>query len=70
MNVGPMLYGAALSVVAAVLLVVFVGRTRQPWILGTAAAAACLMPICWNLILRWAGATDASPMTCRCGCSR
>lgn len=59
MSVGSMLYGAALSVVAAVLLVVFVGRTRRPGILAAAAAAAFLLPIWWNLILGWTGATDA-----------
>ena len=54
-----MLYGAALSVVLAVLLLAFVGRDRRPAVLATAGAAAFVMPIWWNLILRWTGATSA-----------
>jgi hypothetical protein len=54
-----MLYGAALSVVAAVVLVVFVGRERGPRTLITVAFAAFLMPLVWNLILRRTGATSA-----------
>ncbi|HEY4993454.1 MAG TPA: hypothetical protein VII33_15365 [Nakamurella sp.] len=59
MSTGSMLFGAALSVLAAVLLVAFGGRDRRPKVLITVGAAALLMPICWNLILRWTGATDA-----------
>jgi hypothetical protein len=54
-----MLYGAALSVVAAVLLVAFAGSDRRPRMLITVGLAAFVMPIWWNLILRWTGATDA-----------
>jgi len=59
MGTAQMLYGAALSVVAALLLVVFVGKERRPLVLLSAGAAALLMPIWWNSILRWTGATDA-----------
>jgi hypothetical protein len=54
-----MLYGAALSVVAAVALVVFVGRERSARTLITVAFAAFLMPLIWNVILRRTGATSA-----------
>ena len=59
MSTGSMLYGAALSVVAAVLLVASVGTDRRPPVLVTVGLAAFLMPIWWNLILRWTGATGA-----------
>lgn len=59
MSTGSMLYGAALSVVAAALLVAFVARDRRPRVLITVGLAAFVMPIWWNLILRWTGATDA-----------
>jgi len=54
-----MLYGAALSVVAAVLLVAFAGNDRRPRMLVTAGLAAFWMPVWWNLILRATGATGA-----------
>jgi hypothetical protein len=54
-----MLYGAALSVVVAVLLLVFVARDHRPAVLATAGIVALVMPIWWNLILRWTGATSA-----------
>ena len=59
MSTGSMLYGAALSFVAAALLVAFVARDRRPRVLITVGLAAFVMPIWWNLILRWTGATDA-----------
>jgi hypothetical protein len=59
MSTGSMLYGAALSCVAAVLLVAIPGRDRRPRVLVTVGVAAFLMPTWWNLILRWTGATDA-----------
>lgn len=59
MGTAQMLYGAALSVVAALLLVFFVGKERRPLVLLSAGAAAFLMPIWWNAILRWTAATDA-----------
>jgi hypothetical protein len=52
---GVILYGAALSVVAALALVVLLGRERRPTILVTIAAGALAGPIAWNAILR---ATD------------
>lgn len=59
MGTGSMLYGAALSAVAAVLLVAFVAKDRRPGVLISVGLAASLMPIWWNLILRWTGATGA-----------
>ncbi|HEY5114660.1 MAG TPA: hypothetical protein VIJ00_03950 [Nakamurella sp.] len=59
LSTGSMLYGAALSVLAAVLLVAFAGRDRRPSVLITVGVAAFVMPIWWNLILRWTTATDA-----------
>jgi len=59
MNTATMLYGAALSALAAAALVAFAGRDRRPAVLATAALAAFLMPLWWNLILRWTGATGA-----------
>ena len=52
---GVILYGAALSVVVAIALVMLVGRERQPTILLTIAAGTLAGPIAWNAILR---ATD------------
>jgi hypothetical protein len=52
---GVILYGAALSVVAAIALVMLLGRQRRPAILVTIAAGALAGPISWNAILR---ATD------------
>lgn len=59
MNIGTMSYGAALSAVLAVLLVMLATRDRRPWVLVRVAASAFVMPISWNLILRSTGATDA-----------
>lgn len=44
-------YGAALSAVAATLLVGFAGRERRPAALACAAAGALLGAIAWNAIL-------------------
>jgi hypothetical protein len=52
---GVILYGAALSVVAALALVMLLGRERRPTILVTIAAGTLAGPIAWNAILR---ATD------------
>jgi len=59
LSTGSTLYGAALSVLAAVLLVASAGRDRRPAVLITIGVAAFVMPIWWNLILRWTTATDA-----------
>jgi hypothetical protein len=59
MDPGRVLYGAALSMVAALLLVSFAARERRPGVLVTVGLAAFVMPIWWNLILRWTGATGA-----------
>ena len=45
LSTGSMLYGAALSVLAAVLLVAFASRDRRPSVLITAGIAAFVMPI-------------------------
>jgi hypothetical protein len=52
---GVILYGAALSVIAAIALAVLLGRERRPAILVTIAAGTLAGPIAWNAILR---ATD------------
>jgi hypothetical protein len=49
---GVILYGAALSVIAAIALVVLLGRERRPAILVTIAAGTLAGPIAWNAILR------------------
>ncbi|MDQ0381448.1 hypothetical protein [Amycolatopsis thermophila] len=54
---GAIAYGAALSAVLAVLLVLAAARERRPGTLATVAAGAVLGPAAWNAILR---ATDAS----------
>lgn len=59
MSTGSMLSGAALSTVLAVLLVAFAARDRRLGALATGGAAAFLMPLCWNSILRATGATAA-----------
>lgn len=45
-------YGAALSAVAAVLLVLLIARERHPVALAAVAAAAIAGPVAWNAILR------------------
>ncbi len=45
-------YGAALSAVAATVLVGFAGRERRPAVLACAAASALLGAVGWNAILR------------------
>lgn len=59
MSLGRMLYGAGFSAILAVLLVAFAARDRRPRVLFCAGLAAAVMPIWWNLILRWSGATAA-----------
>jgi hypothetical protein len=59
MSIGSMLYGAGLSAIFAVVLVAGPARVRQPTVLITAALTAFLMPLWWNSILRWTGATEA-----------
>jgi len=59
MSIGSMLYGAGLSAIVAVVLVGGLARVRQPAVLITAGLAAFLMPLWWNSILRWTGATQA-----------
>jgi hypothetical protein len=44
-------YGAALSALAAAVLVAFMGRVRQPAVLAGAAASALLGAAAWNAIL-------------------
>ncbi|MFB0840229.1 MULTISPECIES: hypothetical protein [unclassified Arthrobacter] len=45
-------YGAALSAVAALALVVLVGRERRPVTLAAVAVGAFAGPFAWNAILR------------------
>ncbi len=59
MNYPQMLYGAGLSVLLSLALVVFLGKTKHPPILLGCALAAFLLPVVWNSILRLTGATDA-----------
>jgi hypothetical protein len=54
-----MTYGGVLSPVLAVVLVASAGGDRRPAVLATAAAAALVLPVCWNRILRATGATAA-----------
>ena len=48
---GVIAYGAALSAVAATLLVGFTGRERRPAVLACAAVSALLGAVGWNAIL-------------------
>lgn len=52
-----MLYGAGLSVLASLLLVVFAAKERRARVLAMVGLVAFVPPICWNLILRRTGAT-------------
>jgi len=49
---GVIAYGAALSAVLAVLLVLFLARERRPDTLAAVAAGAIAGPVAWNAILR------------------
>jgi hypothetical protein len=48
---GVILYGAALSVIAVLLLVTLLGRERRPTVLRTIAAGTLAGPIAWNAIV-------------------
>ena len=48
---GVIAYGAALSAVAATVLVDFAGRERRPAVLARAAVSALLGAVGWNAIL-------------------
>jgi hypothetical protein len=52
------LYGAALSAVAAVLLVLAVRRDRRVDVLAVSAVAGALGPFLWNAILHRVGARE------------
>ena len=52
---GAIAYGAALSAVLALLLVLFLARERSPVRLVAVAAGAIAGPVAWNAILRVAG---------------
>ncbi len=54
-----MLYGGALSAVAAALLITVTTRPRRVRLIASAAAAAFLMPLAWNSVLRVTGTTAA-----------
>jgi hypothetical protein len=47
-----MLYGAALSVVLALIVLRFALKEHRAAVLTTGALAALLMPLSWNAILR------------------
>ena len=51
-----MLFGALLSAVAAGVLLL-ARRERRPAVIAAAAASAFVMPVFWNSILNWTGAT-------------
>jgi hypothetical protein len=57
MSVLQMSYGAALSGALSSVLVWFVAKERRVSTLVTCVAAAIVMPLCWNTILRLSGAT-------------
>lgn len=54
---GVIAYGAALSAVLALVLVLFVARERRPGVLVAVAVGAIVGPVAWNAIL---GATSAN----------
>jgi hypothetical protein len=58
-SAGSMLYGAALSVILALALVAYAGKEKRAVVLIAAGTAAFVMPVFWNLILRWTAATAA-----------
>jgi hypothetical protein len=49
---GAISYGATLSAILAVLLVLFIARERRPAVLACVAAGAIAGPVAWNAILR------------------
>jgi Kef-type K+ transport system membrane component KefB len=49
---GVIVYGAVLSTVLALLLVVLLARERRPAVLGSVAAGVVAGPLVWNAILR------------------
>jgi len=49
---GVIAYGAALSAVLALLLVLVVARERRPAVLGSVVLATAAGPVAWNAILR------------------
>ncbi len=55
---GTILYGAALSAVIAVAVVVLALRERSPRTLAVVAATALLGPIAWNAVLHSVDAND------------
>jgi hypothetical protein len=49
---GAIAYGAALSAILAVLLVLLIAHERRPVVLASIAAGAIVGPVAWNAILR------------------
>ena len=49
---GVIAYGAGLSAVLALVLVVVAARERRPGVLGAVVAGAVVGPVAWNAILR------------------
>ncbi|KRE68492.1 hypothetical protein ASG92_01050 [Arthrobacter sp. Soil736] len=56
MTLAQMLLGAVLSALAAGVVAGFL-RVRRIGVLLSVAGAALVMPLCWNSILNWTGAT-------------
>ncbi|HEV8295805.1 MAG TPA: hypothetical protein VGQ20_00865 [Acidimicrobiales bacterium] len=48
---GQILYGALLSALFAVPVLLFVARERRPVVVAAATACAAVLPIAWNAIL-------------------
>ena len=64
---GVIAYGAALSAVAATVLVGFAGRERRPAVLACAAVSALLGAVGWNAILHETHADQCfhdAPISC------
>ena len=55
---GTILYGAALSAVAAVLAAAIVARERSPLVLVVVVLSAFAGPLAWNAVLHSAGNSD------------
>jgi len=57
MSLSKMLFGALVSAVVALGVGALLLRGRRYGLLASMAGAAFVMPVCWNSILNWTGAT-------------
>jgi hypothetical protein len=57
MSLSKMFLGALLSAFAGVAVLVLLRRERRISVLAAAAGSALIMPMIWNSILNWTGAT-------------